>query len=360
MKTVVLAALVVPFLSLAPLRAGIASPVVDTAQTECFDARGPIPAPEREEAFYGQDAQYPGNPPAYADNGDGTVLDKVTGLTWQKAPSARRLTWDEAFAAAEAANKAGFAGHADWRVPTIRELDSLFLYAAAEPKPGATSAAGAKPFLDAHVFGFRYGDVLKGEAVSDVVCWSATPVAVPPPPPAPSDAASSASSAAPAKAAPRSAYGINFAEGRLRADPVDAPASAPLIANGVGPSRRQLAQRASVRLVRGNADYGKDRAGRFIDNGDGTVSDTATGLLWQKADGGQPMTWEEALVYAEHLSLNGIVRWRLPSAKELESLVDFTRSPDATQSAAIDPVFDVTAIRNEAGQPDFPAYWSGT
>ena len=50
----------------------------------------------------------------------------------------------------------------------------------------------------------------------------------------------------------------------------------------------------------------------------------------------------------------------MPSVKELQSLVDYTRSPEATQSAAIDPLFDCTQITNEGGKTDYPFYWSGT
>lgn len=50
----------------------------------------------------------------------------------------------------------------------------------------------------------------------------------------------------------------------------------------------------------------------------------------------------------------------MPSAKELQSIVDYARSPDTTRSAAIDLVFVSTQIRNEAGQPDYPWYWTGT
>jgi len=44
----------------------------------------------------------------------------------------------------------------------------------------------------------------------------------------------------------------------------------------------------------------------------------------------------------------------------LQSIVDYTRSPDTTNSAAIDPLFNVTPITNEAGEGDYPAYWSNT
>jgi len=48
------------------------------------------------------------------------------------------------------------------------------------------------------------------------------------------------------------------------------------------------------------------------------------------------------------------------NAKELQSLVDYARSPDTTWSAAIDPLFNSTGIVNEAGDTDYPAYWTGT
>jgi hypothetical protein len=52
--------------------------------------------------------------------------------------------------------------------------------------------------------------------------------------------------------------------------------------------------------------------------------------------------------------------WRLPSVKELQSIVDYTRSPDTSQSPAIDPIFTCTAITNETHQVDYPFYWSAT
>jgi hypothetical protein len=49
-----------------------------------------------------------------------------------------------------------------------------------------------------------------------------------------------------------------------------------------------------------------------------------------------------------------------PNVKELQSIVDYSRSPDTNQSAAIDPVFNSTSISNEANQNDYPYYWSST
>ena len=71
---------------------------------------------------------------------------------------------------------------------------------------------------------------------------------------------------------------------------------------------------------------------RFTDNGDGSVCDKLTGLMWAKdANDNGTMTWNVAIDYAENLSLgNGgcgscgasYTDWRLPKRNELNSLID--------------------------------------
>lgn len=72
---------------------------------------------------------------------------------------------------------------------------------------------------------------------------------------------------------------------------------------------------------------------RFSDNGDGTVKDLGTDLVWQKCNYGQnalscagttgTRTWQQALDYCRNLSLAGRT-WRLPSINELGSIVDYS------------------------------------
>jgi hypothetical protein len=83
-----------------------------------------------------------------------------------------------------------------------------------------------------------------------------------------------------------------------------------------------------------------------------TQNDSATGLDWQEA-----LAWVQARNAESYL---GYADWRLPNAKELQGLVDYSRSPDTSNSAAIDPLFETTHIVNEAGAADFPMYWSNT
>ena len=65
--------------------------------------------------------------------------------------------------------------------------------------------------------------------------------------------------------------------------------------------------------------------GEFIDNGDGTITDKGTGLMWEKEGPGPRMSWEAAITYCESLSLAGYDDWRLPNIKELRSILDYRR-----------------------------------
>jgi pimeloyl-ACP methyl ester carboxylesterase len=70
---------------------------------------------------------------------------------------------------------------------------------------------------------------------------------------------------------------------------------------------------------------GSARAG-YVDNKNGTVTDSFTGLTWQKGDGQNASggrTWRQALSYCEKLTLGGKSDWRLPNVRELQSLVDY-------------------------------------
>ncbi len=62
----------------------------------------------------------------------------------------------------------------------------------------------------------------------------------------------------------------------------------------------------------------------FVDNGDGTITDTHTGLMWAQASH-VPVTWEGAITHCETLSLAGHPDWRLPNRNELTSLVDYSK-----------------------------------
>ena len=301
----------------------VSYPVVDTGQQRCYSDRSEIGYPDRGEPFFGQDAQFSGNRPSYRDNGDGTVTDLVTGLMWQSDPGEKK-TYAEAV---NGASKCRTGGYDDWRLPTVKELYSLINFSGVDPDP--RSGVGAVPFIDKDVFRFQYGKEQDGDRIID------------------SQWATSTLYEGEVMHGQQAMFGVNFADGRIKGYPV---ASMP----GRG------AKTFYVIYVRGNPDYGRND---FIDNGDGTVTDRATGLQWTKADSGKGMDWETALDYAESAEsaeAAGCDDWRLPNAKELQSIVDYTRSPDTSRSAAIDPIFECTSIKNEDGKKDWAHYWTST
>jgi uncharacterized protein DUF1566 len=118
-----------------------------------------------------------------------------------------------------------------------------------------------------------------------------------------------------------------------------------------------------ARAVRGSV-YGSND---FIDNSDGTVTDLATGLMWQKVDSGAGMDWQSDLTYAEDLELAGHGDWRLPNVRELQSILDYSRSPNAVDAADLGPVIDTDfsevtplAAGTTAYDPDYGYFWTST
>jgi hypothetical protein len=79
--------------------------------------------------------------PRFTDNGDETVTDNLTGLMWKKDANAGAdcgttpgtATWANALISAKTCNDNSFAGYTDWRLPTVKELESLISDDAKDP-----------------------------------------------------------------------------------------------------------------------------------------------------------------------------------------------------------------------------------
>lgn len=306
-------------------------PIVGTNQTTFYNNFDEISQPSTGQAFYGQNANYIGNAPSYKDNGNGTVTDLVTGLMWQQSPDTDgdgdidyddKMSYEEAVANASSFN---LAGYTDWRLPTIKEQYSLIMFSGKDISPESTDAN--TPFINTDFFDFGYGDIDAGERIIDA------------------QFATSTLYVSTTMDGNETMFGVNFADGRIKGYP-----TSPMPGQTEG-------KQFYVLYVRGNSTYGIND---FADNGDGTITDNATGLMWMQADNGSPISWENALTYAENFEFAGYSDWRLPDAKELQSIVDYSRSPSTSGTAAIDPLFSCTQIENEAGQADYPFYWTST
>ncbi len=110
--------------ALAAAQDAVASSIPDTGVSAYYDDKMEISAPAPGQAYFGQDAHYRSNTPSYADNGDGTISDLVTGLMWQRSMGAK-MTMQEA---RRKAGQADLGGHEDFRIPTVTDLYSLILF----------------------------------------------------------------------------------------------------------------------------------------------------------------------------------------------------------------------------------------
>jgi hypothetical protein len=113
------------------------APLLKTGQTLCFNAAGM----QVTCAGTGQDGEIQrGVAHAFVDNGDGTITDTRTGLMWEKQSDDGSVhdqdnltSWAGAFDAVAALNTASFAGHTDWRLPNLVEMQSIVNYGAVHP-----------------------------------------------------------------------------------------------------------------------------------------------------------------------------------------------------------------------------------
>ena len=288
----------------------LAYAIVCTGQTNCYSNTNQIAAPAAGQPFYGQDAQFRNTPFSFTDNGDGTVTDHNTSLTWQQTPSSSRVSWSQAKTYCDSLV---LGNQSDWRMPTLKELYSI------------SDFSQGWPYLDTTYFHISGITVSKDEQYWADNYYVGVTV----------------------EGGSNAAFGVNHGTGHIKAYP----------ATITGPMAKL------VRAVRGNT-YGVNQ---FVANGNGTISDKATGLVWPQADSGKGMDWEHALALAQTMNASnylGHSDWRLPNVKELQSIVDYSRSPSATIAAnvgpAINPLFSCTGITNEAGTADSPYYWSST
>jgi hypothetical protein len=234
----------------------------------------------------GQSADPTCNPHSYIQPGTGVIKDTVTGLMWQQttAPGMSDGTYSWQQAEDYCENLA-LGGYDDWRLPTIQELSTLV------DSGVSLSSETVNPTINMTFF---------NETVPSNY-WTKTLFT----------------------GNSNQAWTVDFSTGSVDYDD-------------------KTTNSYAVRAVRG-----EQTANNFIDNGDGTITDTGSRLVWEKTKGTSTYTWAQAKAYCENLTLGGNSDWRLPTRNELQSIVEYTQ-----YNPAINKAFFPDTISTE--------FWSST
>lgn len=284
-------------------------PVYRTGQTKCWDTSG------REVASRGsgQDGEYQHGvmwpEPRFDDSSDGSVLDRLTGLTWLRdADAFGELNWEESLKKANElcdghSDLKDGSAKGDWRMPNIRELLSIIDYGAVDP-----IIPSGHPFQN----------------VKSAIYWTSTTLL-----PAPYLAWMMTLGIGP------TVFDLKVSSARVwpvRGSGAVAKTGQQFCFDGAG---------KPVASCQGTGQDGDKQAGkaapepRFTPNNDGTATDEMTGLVWLESGNSFGMrTWAQSielcnfLKSGEHGLADGSVEgdWRLPNVREMESLIDYNNA----------------------------------
>jgi len=225
----------------------------------------------------------------------GCITDNLTGLMWDQSgdTSIGQKTWSDALIDCSGLS---LGGHSDWRLPNLKELRSLVNYQQSDQ-----------------------ADWLNGQGFTGVLTslyWSSTTYA------------------------PITSYAWFVAMGFGDVDYGNKPSDYYVLAVRSGQAGGTVSLPKTGQATSYTISDGEDgdlRMGvawpspRFEDNGDGTICDKLTGLMWDESGDtsiGQK-TWSDALIDCNGLSLGGYDDWRLPNVNELESLVNAGKTDSA-------------------------------
>ena len=278
----------------------------------------------------------------FTDHGNGTVTDNRSGLIWLKKANApaKKRNWSTAIADVNELNSSGtmnskYAGdtsnggshYKDWRLPNIKELQSLSDFGNYNPV-----LHNEQPFVD--VQSFSYNDFY----------WSGT---------------------TPVSIYSGQAWNLSMLNGGIDKTGKQETGYVWPVRGGIFAETEAFIPKTGQTTSYADGDDGDLQSGattdgpRFTDNGDGTVTDNLSLLIWlKKANASNSgRAWQNAFDDIEQLNANGTMNgqncndisnagthqtdWRLPNIKELQSLIDYSRSSPALPSG--NPFTGVTA-----------------
>ncbi len=234
---------------------------------------------------FGEDNDYNINVPSYTNNSNETITDNITGLMWQQTDGGE-MTIENAFIYAENLTLGGFS---DWRLPSPSESFSILNLQNNNPALNTTYFTNTSA-------GYWWTNTY--QLGDNTKVWT-----------------------------------INKGGGVG-----NKPKSETISAGGMSNFHARCVRDTAIPAVIAN---------HFTDNGNGTITDNLTQLIWQKVPNTSALTWENAIAYAEELSLATATDWRLPNIKELQSLNDESlTNPSVNQT-----FFGSIGVKN---------YWSST
>lgn len=242
-------------------------------------------------------------------SGSSVVTDALTGLQWtmnasllattyltwdpDATPGDGKVNWQNALAFVAYLNSISYGGYTDWRLPNRDEQRSLINHGQANV--AAWLNAAAQGFLNANANYY----------------WTST-----------TDASNTAN-----------AWALDMSTGRVvsRSKTLESYVWPVRTAPSAGLARLRATGQASMYVSKDDGDL---KAGvawpspRFINNGDGTVTDKLTGLMWRNASPAAS-SWSGCYALAAGDQTAGYSDWRLPNVVELDSLLN-AGSSDST------------------------------
>jgi hypothetical protein len=234
---------------------------------------------------FGEDHDYSINTPSFTNNGNGTITDNVTGLMWQQVDGGE-MTFENAITYCNTLTLGGLSG---WRLPTPIEAYSILNHQNSNPAINTN-------FFTLTTAEYWWTSAYENNSTAKVWCTN-------------------------------SGGGIG-----------NHPKIETVSAGGT--------KKFHARAVR-NITSPTTIANHFTDNGDGTITDNLTQLIWQKIPNANLFTWEQAISYAEGLTIGTNSDWRLPNIKELQSI----NNELTTNPSVFAPYFSSVGVHN---------YWSST